>query len=264
MTLKRYIKLLWLFTRVSIQNDAAYRADFVAHAFMAVGQLLAELIGVWTVFSNTQSLAGWNAYEVLALLGVFRMMTGIIALLIAPNMRLIMDDIREGTLDFVLMMPISTQFYASTRRVVVWRLADVILGLALALYAATHLSGGVPLPRVLGFITLLTAGSAIIYAFWLVLATLAFWFTRITNIEMVFWNVFEAGRYPVDIYRPWLRWGLTYVIPLAFLTTFPAAALMGKNRPTALIIALPVAALALLLSSMFWRYGLRRYSGASA
>jgi len=114
------------------------------------------------------------------------------------------------------------------------------------------------------FVAMLTAGIMIIYSFWLMLATMAFWFTRINNIEMVFWNVFEAGRYPVDIYRPWVRWGLTYVIPLAFLTTFPAGALVGKTGSSGIVAALALGTLSWVIASAFWRFGLSRYSGASA
>lgn len=260
----RHLKLIWLFARVSVQDDAAYRFDFFMRAVVALLQTAGELIALWTIFSNTQSLAGWNAWQVLVLLGVFRIMTGTIGLVISPNMRLIMEDIRHGTLDFVLAKPINAQFYASVRRVVAWRITDIALGLALAVAGSVRLAATISPGQVLLFALMLAAGAVIIYAFWLILATAAFWLTRIDNMEMVFWNVFEAGRYPVDIYRPWIRWALTYLMPLAFLITFPAGALVGKTVPSLLTAAWLVAAVMLTLASLFWRYGLRRYSGASA
>ncbi len=260
----RNLKLLWLFARVSVQDDAAYRLDFLMHFALAFIQLGAELIVVWTIFSNTQSLAGWNAIEILALLGVFRIMVGTIGMCIAPNMRAIMEEIRDGKLDFAILKPVNTQFYATARRFVLWRIADVVFGLGLVMFAAIRLSTSVSTGKVLVFVIMLSSGVTIIYSFWLALATMAFWFTRINNIEMVFWNVFEAGRYPVHIYRPWVRWGLTYIVPLAFLTTFPASALLGKTSSDGAIVAVIFAGVSLLLSSWFWRFGLRHYSGASA
>ncbi len=260
----RHLKLLWVFARVSVQDDVAYRIDFVAHMVMAVVQLCGELVAIWAIFSNTKSLGGWNAYEILALLGVFRIMIGVIALFIAPNMRAIMSDIREGTLDFALLKPINAQFYASVRRLVASRLADIVLGIGLIVYASRHLAVSLPPAEILAFTIMLAAGVAIIYSLWLVLATSAFWFTRLSNIEMVFWNLFEAGRYPVDIYRPWVRWGLTYLVPLAFLTTFPARALLGKTDLGNVAAAILFAAVALIGSAMFFRYGIHKYSGASA
>lgn len=262
--MRRYLRLIALFIRVSLQDDSAYRMIFLGHLLMALLQLSAELVGLWTVFSNTQSLAGWNAWQLLALLGVFRVMSGMIGMFIAPNMRRVMEDVREGTLDFVLIRPVSAQFLASARRIVVWRLTDMLIGSMVAFYAAYKLAGALPVRAVLLFVALLACGTVIIYSFWLMLATSSFWFTRISNIEMVFWNIFEAGRYPVDIYRPGVRWALTYLVPLAFLTTVPASALAGRSEPRSVAVAFVLAVVSFLAASAFWRFGVRRYSGASA
>jgi len=97
-------------------------------------------VGLWTIFANTRSLNGWNVFQMIALLGVFRSMTGIIGMAIAPNMRLIMDDIRDGKLDYVILKPLDAQFYVSFRRVVIWRLADIALGMLLVVIACVKLS----------------------------------------------------------------------------------------------------------------------------
>jgi ABC-2 type transport system permease protein len=238
--------------------------DFFAHLLVTLTNFGAELVGLWTIFSNTESLNGWGVFEMVALLGVFRIMGGIIGLMIAPNMRLIMDDIREGKLDFAILKPINSQFFVSFRRMVIWRLADITLGVLLVVVAMVKLAATLTAAEVAMFVVLLAAGAVIIYSFWLILATLAFWLTRINNMEMVFWNVFEAGRYPVDIYRPMIRWGLTYVVPLAFITTFPAGALVGRTEFSGLALAVAFAAGSLAAASAFWQYGLRHYSGASA
>lgn len=260
----RYPKLFWLFLRVSIQYDAAYRVDFFVNLAQAMMQLGGELVALWTIFSNTRSLAGWNVLELLALLGVFRIMAGAIGLIIAPSMRMMMEDIRDGGLDFLVLKPASTQFLVSTRRVIIWRAMDVVLGFMVAMVASVSLGRTFPAAAVLQFLVMIACGLTIIYSFWLALATLAFWLTRISNIEMVFWNVFEAGRYPVDIYRTPIRLGLTYIIPLAFLTTFPAEVLLGRPGSLGVITAVLVAGLSLTAASSFFRFGLRCYSGASA
>jgi ABC-2 type transport system permease protein len=260
----RHLRLIALFLRISLQNDAAYRLDFFLRAGVAVLQLGGELLALWTIFANTRSLAGWSAAEVVVLLGVFRVMDGLIGMCIAPNMRRIMHDIRDGTLDFVLIRPVDSQFYASFRAFVAWRVTDLILGTALVAAGAWYASASLSPGTLLLFVIMLAAGTTIVYSFWLILATTVFWFTRINNIEMVFWNAFEAGRYPIDIYHPVVRWMLTFVLPLAFLTTFPAGVLTGKTGWTGLGAALVVAPLMLAAASWFWRFGLRHYRGASA
>ena len=126
-----------------MQDTAAYRLDFLMQFLLAFVQLGAELIALWTIFSNTNSLGGWGPMEILVLLGVFRIMTGTIAMIVAPNMRSMMEDIRDGKLDYVVLSPVNTQFLVSVRRVVLPRLADLAVGLGMVLFAAFKLSATV-------------------------------------------------------------------------------------------------------------------------
>lgn len=262
--MRRYLRLLALYFEINVQNDAAYRFDFLMKLVLAILSLIGELFTLWVIFANAKSLAGWSAYDAVVLLGVFRIMVALISMVIAPSMRATMEDVRKGTLDFLLLKPMNAQFAASFRQIVIWRLADAILGLALVIGGVALGNSHFSVAAAGQFVITLTAGAIIIYSFWLILATTVFWFTRIANIEMVFWNVFHAGRYPIDVYRPWVRWTLTFILPMAFLTTFPAGALVGRNPPTALWAAVIVAPAMFIAATAFWRFGVRRYSGASA
>lgn len=266
--MRRAFYLILLYARVSVQNFAAYRFDFFMRLFMSFVQLGAELVIVYTIFFNTKSLAGWRWQHMVVLVGVYRIVAGGIRIYIVPNMRAVLEDIREGTLDFVLLKPVNSQLLVSIREFVFWRFTDIVLGLAAAAYGAYKLSVHITWMQVATFAFMLAAAFAIIYALWLALATLGFWFIRVQNIEMVFWNVFEAGRYPVMIYPGWVQWSLTFLIPLAFITTFPAGMLTGDSATgvpaDAPLMAGLMAIIALLASSWFWRYGLKHYSGASA
>ncbi len=108
------------------------------------------------------------------------------------------------------------------------------------------------------------AGGAIVYSFWLILATLSFWFVRVENILVIFQSVYEAGRWPVSLYPAWLRFGLTFLVPVAFAVTVPAEALTGRLTWQTAWLAVGLAAALLVVSRLFWKIGLRNYSGASA
>lgn len=270
--MKRALQLMFLFIRVSVQNVAAYRFDLIVRLVLSLLHLGGEILIVWTIFSNTDSIKGWGWQHMLILVGVYRVIAGGIRMSIVPNMRRVLEDIREGTLDFVLMRPVNAQLLVSIREFVIWRTADVAFGMAVALYGCVKLTGHIPIGTMGRFVVMLAAAFVIVYSVWLMLATLCFWFVRIQNIEMIFWNVFEAGRFPIVIYRSSIQWVLTFLIPLAFITTFPAASLAGDPAllgdatilPTAPFWAVGIAVVSLVVSSWFWRFGLRHYSGASA
>ena len=55
-------------------------------------------------------------------------MGGVIRAAIQPNMQRLMDEIREGTLDFALTKPVDSQLIASVREFRFWQLVDVLVG----------------------------------------------------------------------------------------------------------------------------------------
>ena len=103
-----------------------------------------------------------------------------------------------------------------------------------------------------------------IYCFWLILTTAAFWVVRMDQIAELFDGVYQSGRWPVTIYPGWLRIGLTFLVPIAFAVTVPAEALTSRLTLETLAFAAGFAVVLVLVTRWFWRFGLRHYSGASA
>jgi ABC-2 type transport system permease protein len=81
---------------------------------------------------------------------------------------------------------------------------------------------------------------------------------------VIFQSMYEAGRWPVGIYPGWLRVMLTFLVPVAFAVTVPSEAVVGRLTPVELLGAVGLALALLVGSRLFWRIGIRYYSGASA
>jgi ABC-2 type transport system permease protein len=175
-----------------------------------------------------------------------------------------MEDVRTGALDFTLVKPVDAQLLVSLSEVRVWKLVDLLLGLAILGYGLARIAADVGALQALGFAVALGAGALTVYGFWMLLATCAFWFVRLENVLMIFWNMYQAGRWPVDVYPRWLRWTLTGLVPVALAVTVPAEALAGRLSAQNLALACAVALAITFVSRWFWKAGLRRYSGASA
>lgn len=261
---RRALGLVWLSFRLGALNAIQYRADFVVQLVQSMVRLATALAGVAVVFSQTDQLGGWRQDELFALVGVFQLVAGLIGLVIRPSMERLMEGVRLGTLDFALTKPADAQLLVSVRQVEIWRLVDVALGAMVLAVSVARLGERVGLERAATFALVLVAGLAIIYSFLLMLATLSFWLVRLENILVIFGSMYEAGRWPVGIYPPWLRVGLTFVVPVAFAITVPVESLVGRLVPTALVGTLVLGIGFLLVSRAFWRLGLRHYTGASA
>lgn len=260
----RVLQLVWTYLRVGVMNEMQYRINFFIQILQSFIALATGLIGLALVFSHTDNLSGWSRPELVAVMGVHILMGGLIRAAIQPNMERLVGDIQEGTLDFALTKPADAQIIVSIREFRLWQIVDVLVGLIVLGYAASLIEGDLGILDTLGFISALLMGGVMIYCFWLMLTTTAFWIIRVYELVNLFEGIYAAGRWPVGIYPDWLRISLTFLVPVAFAVTIPAEALTGRLTIQTLIGAFVLTFLLLFLARGVWRLGLRNYSGASA
>jgi ABC-2 type transport system permease protein len=258
------LRLFWAFLRISVMGEAAYRINFFIQLLQSLMELATALAGLAVIFSYTDTLGGWRPDEVLALVGVYFLIGGMIGLVIQPGMEELIESVREGTLDYTLTKPEDAQLLVSLHSVDIWRLIDIVMGFGVLAVALIRLREHVGVPQAAAFAGMLLAGGVIIYSFWLILAALSFWFVRVENILQIFQSMYEAGRWPISLYPGWLRFALTFIVPVAFVTTVPAEALTGRLSGTTLLGTVALAAVLFAVSRFIWQRGLRQYSGASA
>ena len=262
--MKFIFNLIYTFLRIGIANELQYRANFFLQLLQSLIALGVGLVGLRVVFNQTTELSGWTQPELLVVMGVFMLMGGLIQAGIQPNMLRLIDEIQRGTLDYAITKPADGQVIISVREFRFWRLTDALLGLGVLGYAMFQIQGRVGWQQGFGFLAALVLGGIMVYCFWLMLASSAFWIIRVGEIANLFEGIYAAGRWPVGIYPDWLRIGLTFLVPVAFAVTIPAEALTGRLNWQTLLFAAGLTLLLIILSRLVWQRGMRNYSGASA
>ena len=260
----RPFRVSWEFLRIGVMNELQYRANFFVALFQSVLALGVGLVVLSLVFSHTQELKGWTHSELLCVLGIQIAMGGLIRATIQPNMLRVTDEIRDGKLDYALTKPEDAQVIVSVREVQIWQLVDVVSGGIVVGIGVAGLDHAVTVGDVLAFAGLLVVGAVLIYCFWLIIATGAFWIIRMWFIAELLEGVFATGRWPIGIYPGWLKYSLTYLVPIGFAITVPAEAVTSRLGWTTVVVALVFATSLFAFTRWFWTFGLRRYSGASA
>lgn len=258
------IRIILTYFRLGALNELEYRANFFVQIFESILGLVVAIGGLVVVFGHTETLNGWTPAQLLALVGIYILVGGLINLVINPSLERFMQDVREGTLDFVLTKPADSQLLVSVQRIEIWKLVDVLLGLVVIGLALGRLNQRVTFGDTAVFILTIFCGFIMVYSFWLMLATLSFWFVRVENLLVIFQSMYSAGRWPVTIYPGWLRFTLTFLVPIAFAVTVPAQGLTGQLTSNTLLLAVGLAIILFAAARLFWRFGIRFYSGASA
>jgi ABC-2 type transport system permease protein len=83
-------------------------------------------------------------------------------------------------------------------------------------------------------------------------------------VQDLFTGMYRAGQYPVTVYPGWLRLTMTYLVPVGFAVTVPSESLTGRLTWERVVVGALFLAVALTITRVVWRFGTRRYAGASA
>jgi ABC-2 type transport system permease protein len=258
------LKLLSAFLKVNIQMSLAYRADTVVNILLNLMWLGWELLSLSIIFNNTEMIAGWGFGELIALLGVFRLVHTLMIALIWPNTEKFNQSIRDGSMDYTLLQPINSMFLITFSRITVWRAWDLVLAIVLISVGINIGGDVVTASQILTFILLTVSGAVIIYSLWIVLISLTFWFTKFDNNVTILQALLDAGRYPVTVYPVWLQILVTFVIPIAVATTIPLQGLRGELTLLRVGMFFTIGVISFLVASRIWKAGLKQYSGASS
>jgi ABC-2 type transport system permease protein len=80
------LRLLWIHLRLGVLNELQYRTNLVVQLIQSFVGLATALLGLGVVFSKTDNLAGWSPAELLAIVGVYSLVSGIVHLIVQPSL----------------------------------------------------------------------------------------------------------------------------------------------------------------------------------
>jgi ABC-2 type transport system permease protein len=255
----RTLKRFWL---TSLASEMEYRANFVTASLYSLGQLAGTILTINILYSKNYRFAGWSREESYLVIALFTLLDGISSSALSPNLSRIVSHVQRGTMDFVLLKPFDTQLMLSTRNLTPWGFPNILFAFLLIAYAGPQ----IPLAWYaypLGILSVILS-ILILYSLWFMVATTTIWFTKIWNATEVLRSFIEAGKYPISAYHPAVGFFLTFVLPVAFLTTVPAELMRHPSAPFYLLVEALIAASLLTISRFFWKWAIRYYTSASS
>lgn len=262
--LRLRLRLARLHLRVAFRSLVASRFDYyLGTAAMLVLQGVTLLL-LHIAYARRVTLAGFSRDEATLIFGLSftaQALTHIVAeglWLLGPRY------VEQGNLDYLLLRPVGALFQLVLGHLHSSGVVNLGLGLWLILRSLDRIGGLTPatLPFLAWFIA---AGFAINLALVLALASLAFRHGRVNSLIALFTTLHRFLAYPLEIFPAFVFAGLTFVVPLAFTSYFPALSLLDAARgdhTRAWRFALDLGAVAVLALAgglLAWRRGLAAY-----
>ncbi len=262
--MKRYLLVAQLFFKNSLMSQLEYRFEFLSWTIVSALWIFLTLVIVNLVFGQVSSVAGWTREQVLIVVALSGIFTGLLWMFIIPSLLDLSESVRKGNLDFYLTKPINVRYLLSVNK---YDMDNIFRLIALTLYllfVIGLINYDIPPLSLLAFFALFFMGLIIFYNFFFIMATTSFWLIDITNLEDLYANLLNIGRYPVYIFEGTLRIVFMVIIPVAFIATFPTEFLIGKGNYTTLIVGLILVVVSTIISQKFWNFAIKRYSSASS
>jgi len=260
----RYLRLLVQFLKANLLVELEYRANFLVQSVMGVFWAGIGFLSVALFYSHTDQLGGWSYAQAMVIVALFTLTNSVIHGLLQPNIKRIVEMVRDGTMDFVLIKPVNSQFISTLRYARYSGLADLVTGTAILIYAFDQMHYTPSAGSMAQFALMFGLAMLIVYSIWLAIGATSFWFVKIDNMAELFNVLFDTARFPVSTFSGLVRALLTFVLPVAFITTFPAEAVLGQLNSLTLVGTLLMSVLFFVLSTAFWRKAVRNYSSASS
>jgi ABC-2 type transport system permease protein len=260
----RYLRLFFVQLRASLQVTMQYRAEFFVGAFMALFYVFWNLVPMLVLWSQRPTIAGWSLEEAALVTAWFTLLRAVLDGAVQPSLQAVVEHIRTGTLDFVLLKPADTQFLVSTAKFEVMNVVDTLAAIGVAIWALARLHHVPSALQLATALCLTVAGAALLYSLAILAIAAAFYVVRLDNLIYLFNSVFDAGRWPASVFRGVWRVLFTFVIPLALMTTYPALALLGRLSTATALQALAGAAAFVAMARLVWLRAIGHYRSASS
>jgi len=240
----------------------SYPADF---SLWSVIDLLWAVVNIGffkVLLLNIPSIKGWSFEQLVIPLGLYNLLNAFIWGLFYPNMNEVVRGINRGDLDLVLTKPVSSQFMVSFKNVGISLFPSILTGIFLLWYgfSVNH----IPIFKMIMIFPILISSIVIFYSLYFISVSFSFWVGRLSNAHELLPNAADTAKYPLEIFPAFIRFILTFIIPLGLLAIFPGKLLLSLVNPVYLLFPLFVAVFLLLLSHRFWNFALRHYSSASS
>lgn len=251
------------YAKMHIKSAMEYKFNVMLLGFSSTLISVSEIISVWLLFQNFESVGYWGFYETALMFGIVTTVFAIVETF-ARGYDEFATLIKDGTLDRLLVRPVNIHKQIFGSKIELSRFGRVLLGLTVSIIALCNLAIEWTALKVLVLIMTFFCGCMVIFGLMLITAGVSVF--TVENLE--FLNILTHGSkelcyYPVNIYNKWLARFFTFVIPVACFNYLPISYIMGYGDLPQIVYALSplIGALFVVPCFLFFNWCLKKYQG---
>ncbi len=256
--------------KISIVNSyhvqSAYFSENVMGIAAALAYTFSMLVFIKVVFANVDLFAGYTKDEMLFLLFIAQLNYFISYIWSIGNMNSLIESVRTGALDLILIKPVPDLFYVSTRSInILTFLKEGLPTLIVFALAVNWSELDFPVHAILPAIAIAILGQLCVHAFRFLFALPTFFVGNAEQVFKVSGAVTDVAEIPFEGYPFGLRVFFTAFVPALFASQLSVSVALGKSSSLQMLVFSAVITLVFVLLANFgWRMSLKNYTSASS
>lgn len=270
-----YARVFGTFFRNSVIREMTFRANFLIQIVTRMFWFATRLMMFAVIFASVPQINGWTFEEYLGFMATGMLINAIVETFCMPNCASFSELIRTGNLDFALLKPIDTQFLVSFEKVNLAMLNQILMSVALLIYALVKLQVAVSVLQVVTYVAFVLIAVVFFYSMMISLACTSIWFGRNQGLYDFWFYITVFARYPRSIYDgedpqrfesgEALQFVFSFVLPILIVVTVPARVMFKTvDHWQWAVAAGAAAAIGLWASRRIFKLALLSYRSASS
>src|SRR6202040_3175064 len=128
--MRRYIDIYSIMLRNSLIREMSLKANFLLWMVVEVLWFWGQIFFFSIIFGQVDRIGDWTKWEVVLLVGTHQIIAQLFQAFFFVNVANIPELVRTGKLDSVLVLPMDSQFAASTKQFSLDSVINAIVGAA--------------------------------------------------------------------------------------------------------------------------------------
>lgn len=252
--------------RNSLIREMSFKLNFLLWMLVEVLWFAGQIVFIQVVFSYVGNIGDWTKWEVVLLIGTHQLIGQLFQAFFYMNLANLPELVRTGRMDFMLLLPVDTQFMVSLKQFGMDNVVNALVGVGFVSFSLWKLALVPTAAQLLLYGVAVCCGVLIHYCIMLIFSAASFWLTRSQGLIHGYYSLFNIGRYPDTVFRGLFKLIFSWFIPVIIVANIPSRLLLhAAENPWHSLLQLAAATLFMVgATRLLWNAALRRYSSASS
>jgi len=263
--MRKYWRIIWISLKNSYTRDKMIPGYVISGLLFQIFEILVTIVFFNVIFNSTESLAGWNFYQILFLYAFSKIIIGVHSLFTKKGIQSITSEqIRYGQLDFYLTKPVNPMILVTISQPRFYYAFNILLYIGVTIFSIIKSGIAIGAMNVFWLLFLFVISIVLYYFLQVITVIPTFWFIKLWSLQDLMGKLNGFMRYPMNIFPSFLKIAFFIAFPVMATSYIPAVSLFYAPRASSIMFMIGITVVFYFITNWLWKLGLKNYASASS